>query len=130
VLEAGVDVAGFEDTPDSAGHAQPGVVVDEVEDLDVAAVGQGPVGDVGLPAFVRLLSGEPDIAVLGTLVRLGDDEATGPQDPPDRRDCRRGVVAAFEVERDRRGAGLMSGTSEFLADLDDLVFEFDGRAIR
>ena len=35
------------------GHDRPGVVVDEVEDLDVSAVGQGPVGDVGLPALVR-----------------------------------------------------------------------------
>ncbi len=35
-----------------AGDGQPGVVVDDVEDLDVGAVGEVPVGDVGLPAFV------------------------------------------------------------------------------
>jgi len=34
------------------------VVVFDVEDLDVGAVGQPPVGDVGLPPLVGLLGGE------------------------------------------------------------------------
>jgi hypothetical protein len=35
------------------------VVVFDVEDLDPGAVSELPVGDVGLPAFVGLRSGEP-----------------------------------------------------------------------
>jgi hypothetical protein len=35
-----------------AGDGDPGVVVDDVEDFDVAVIGQAPVGDVGLPALV------------------------------------------------------------------------------
>ncbi len=34
------------------GDQQPGVVVDYVEDLNVTAVGQGPMRGVGLPALV------------------------------------------------------------------------------
>jgi hypothetical protein len=41
-----------------------------VEDLDVAAIGEGPVGDVGLPALVGLGGFEADVAALGSLVRL------------------------------------------------------------
>jgi hypothetical protein len=51
-VQAGDDVAGFEDRPGGGASQQPGVVVGDVEDLGVAAVGQRPVGDVGLPALV------------------------------------------------------------------------------
>ena len=53
------DVAGFEDAPGGGGGQQPGVIVDDVEDLGVAAVGQRPVGDVGLPQLVGQVGGEP-----------------------------------------------------------------------
>jgi hypothetical protein len=46
------------------------VIVEEVEDFHVGAVGQCPVGDVESPTFVGLLGGEPQIAALGALVRL------------------------------------------------------------
>ena len=42
--EAGLDVGAFEHASGVAGQAQPGVVVDQVQDLDVAAVGQGASG--------------------------------------------------------------------------------------
>jgi hypothetical protein len=52
------------------------VVVHDVEDLDVGAVGQLPVGDVEVPAFVGLLGDEADIAAFGAFVRLRGDEAS------------------------------------------------------
>ncbi len=54
-VEAGDDVGGLEHAPGVAGHAQPGVIVDDVQDFDVAAVSELHVGDVELPALVGLL---------------------------------------------------------------------------
>ena len=59
------------------------MVVFDVEDLDLGAVGQLPVGDVGLPAFVWLLGREPLPRRSGSLVRLRGDEPAALQDPPD-----------------------------------------------
>ena len=49
------DVAGFEGGAGGGADEQPGVVVDDVEDLGVPAGGERPVGDVGLPDFVGQL---------------------------------------------------------------------------
>jgi len=106
-----------------AGQQQPGVVVEPVQDLGVGAVSQCPVGDVGLPALVGLVGGEADVAALGSLVRLGDDEPAGAvrirqivltagAALPDRSRCVRMVSAR---PRDRAGRGL--------ADPDDLVLD-------
>ena len=53
------DAGGFEDRPGGGASEQPGVVVDDVEDLGVAAAGEGPVGDAGLPQLVGQIGGEP-----------------------------------------------------------------------
>jgi hypothetical protein len=53
------------------------VVVDDVRDLDQAAVPQGHMGDVGLPALVGQLGTEALVGGLRSLVRLGGDEAPG-----------------------------------------------------
>jgi len=60
------------------------VVVDHVEDLDRGAVGEGPVGDVHLPAFVGEFGNEPLVGAAGPFVGLGGHEPAGVQDPPDR----------------------------------------------
>ena len=120
---AGLDVGAFEHGAGGAGQQQPGVVVEPVQDLHVGAVGQRPVGDVGLPAFVGLLGGEAEVAALRAFVRLRGDEPAGGQDPPDRRD-RRGVpMPHLKVSRDRRRAGLVPVLVEVLADRDDLVLQ-------
>lgn len=46
------DVGAGGDGSGDTGDGDPGVVVDDVEDFDVAVIGQAPVGDVGLPALV------------------------------------------------------------------------------
>jgi hypothetical protein len=51
-VQVGDDVAGFEHCAGGAAGEQSGVVVDDVEDLNVGAVREWPVGDVGLPALV------------------------------------------------------------------------------
>jgi hypothetical protein len=57
------------------------MVVDDVEDLDFAAVGQLPVGDVGLPAFVRLFGAKGSPRRAGPLPRLRHHQAAARQDP-------------------------------------------------
>jgi hypothetical protein len=50
------------------------VVVDPAEDLDVDAVGEAPVGEVGLPGLVGLLGLEADVGRAGLLAGFGHDE--------------------------------------------------------
>lgn len=56
VVKASVKVSTTSSSGDGcagdAGDEETGVVVDDVEDFDAAAVGEAPVGDVGLPALV------------------------------------------------------------------------------
>jgi hypothetical protein len=125
----GVDGRGGEDRGRGAGQAEAGVVVDPVADLGVAAVGQRPVGDVGLPALVGLGGLEPDERALGALVRLRGDETAGGEDPPDRGDRRAGAVPALQMGGDGGGASFVSVPVEVLADGDDLVLERVGDAL-
>jgi hypothetical protein len=106
------------------------VVVDEVADLDVGAVGEEPVSDVGLPAFVGLGRFEADVAALGPFVRFGNDEAPLGQDPPDRRQCRGLPVASLQVRCDRGRTGLVAVAVELFADLDDFVRDVIAGACR
>lgn len=46
------DVGAGGDGSGDTGDGQSGVVVDDVEDFDLAVIGQAPVGDVGLPELV------------------------------------------------------------------------------
>ena len=48
----GQDRCGCGDGSGDTGDGQSGVVVDDVEDSDLAVIGQAPVGDVGLPESV------------------------------------------------------------------------------
>jgi hypothetical protein len=60
------------------GQEQAGVVIDHVQDLDMNAIGELPVRDVGLPHLVRQLRAEADQAAAGLLLWLGDDQALSP----------------------------------------------------
>ena len=55
------------------------MVVDPVEYFDVGVIGQPPVGEVGLPAFVGLFGGKADIGGFGTFLWLRVDVAAGAQ---------------------------------------------------
>ena len=56
--ERGHDGGDGERFEGGAGEQVAGVVIEEVQDLGVGSVGQGPVGEVGLPAFVGLVGFE------------------------------------------------------------------------
>lgn len=53
------------------------MVVEEVEDLDLGAVGEEPFGGVGLPDLVGEISYETDKGGARGLVGLGGDQAPG-----------------------------------------------------
>jgi hypothetical protein len=101
------------------GDAEPGVVVDDVEHLEFGAVRDPDVGDVCLPALVGEVGGEADPAAVGPLVGLGGDEAPGLEDPPDRRDRRRGAEPLVQVVAGGLGAGVETGVDQLFADGDD-----------
>ena len=61
-----------------------GMVVNPVEDLHVSAIGEPPVGEVGLPALVGLLGGKPDIRGLWAPLWCRCHQACGAQVPVDR----------------------------------------------
>jgi hypothetical protein len=58
-------VGGLKGGAGGGGGQQPGMIVDDVEDLRGAVAGQLPVGDVQLPALVGLVSLEPHTGVVG-----------------------------------------------------------------
>src|SRR5438094_8737987 len=59
-IEAVECVCGLDGWEGDRGQAEPRVVIDQVEDLDFAGVGQVPLGGVGLPELVGQLSLEAD----------------------------------------------------------------------
>ena len=59
------------------GQGVAGVVVEEVQDFDVGVIGESPVGEVGLPAFVGLFGGKADVGRFGPFVRCRCDESGG-----------------------------------------------------
>jgi hypothetical protein len=88
IFEGVDDVGAGDGASGEARQGEPGVVVEDVEDLHRCAVGELPVGGVGLPAFVGLLGGKGAPRRPRSLVRLRGDKAAAGQDPPDRGDRR------------------------------------------
>ncbi len=132
VVERCDDVCGGGDREDAAGDAEAGVVVDDVQDLDDAAVAQRHVGDVHLPALVGQRCCEARVGGLRPFVRLGDDEAPTLEHPPDTRD-RTGWVAAVggdEVGVDRVRSRVDTELGQLLAQLHDLVLDVVGNSVR
>jgi hypothetical protein len=119
------DVGGTCVGEDPRGDQGPGVVVEDVEDLHLGAVGEGPVGDVGLPALVGQVGLEAPPGATGPLLGLGDNLAPSAQHPPDRRHRRHHLVVAPMADKqvvvDGVGAGVEALASQGLAQGHDLV---------
>ena len=101
------------------------MVVEDVEDFHAGAIGEVPVGDVGLPELVGLLGGEPFPGTAGAFVRLGCDEAAAGQAAPDGRYCRdfgEGGVAQ-QVGVDGVGAGVIALFGQAFAQPHDGVLD-------
>jgi hypothetical protein len=106
------------------GDEQPGVVIDQVQDLDLGAVGQVPEGKVALPELIGEVRLKPIEGCLGTLVGLGDDEPLALEDTPDA-GARRQLGEAFgEVMEDGLGAGVEAGAGRLPSELEDRGLEF------
>ena len=95
------------------------MVVDEVEDLDFAGVGQAPLGGIGLPELVGQLRLEADERSLGAFVRFRSDQATALENAPDRDPGRSARKAADEVMKDGLRACVESGRRELRTELED-----------
>ena len=61
-----------------------GVIVEPGQDLDVGAVGEAVVGEVGLPGLVRLVGFEADVGGAGPLLGLRGDQPGAVQGAVDR----------------------------------------------
>ena len=96
-----------------------GVVVEPGDDLDAfgepACVGEGVVGEVGLPGLVRHGRLEADVGGLGAFLRLGGDRAVAGQDAVHGGPRQRDVVVVFEVPGQGVGAGVVAGLEELFA---------------
>ena len=112
------------------GEQEPGVVVDPEQHLGVGAVGQGDVGEVGLPALVRQVGLEPDPGPLGPLARLGRDDARTGQDPPDRRHPGRGVHLVIQDAGDRVRSGVAAVRDQVRPQRQDPANDVRRRRIR
>ena len=95
------------------------MVVEVVEDLDVAAVGEVPVGGVGLPHLVGQLGLEADEGAAGPLLRLRNDQAVTREDAPD--GGHRGSAEAGDpqVVGDGGGTSIVAGVAQLLAEAND-----------
>src|ERR1700719_3011837 len=82
-LEDVGDVVTLDRAKAGGGEGDSGAVVEEVQDLDRAVVGQGPGRGVGLPGFVGQLGGKADEGRLGPFLGLRCDEAVTFEYPPD-----------------------------------------------
>src|SRR5262245_13990369 len=101
VAEDSDHVGGAVGRPGGGGDQEPGVIVDDVEDLGAGAAGQLPVSDVHLPSLVRQVSAKPRVRGPGAFLRLRRYQPAPAQHPPDRRHRRHQITAPSQVPGDR-----------------------------
>jgi len=120
-LESGHDDRAGDPPVRGHGQGEPGVIIEPGQDLSAGAgagagaVGERVVGEVGLPASVRLLGLESDVGRFRPFPRLGGDQATGGQVPADRRrrDC--DLVIVVQMPGDRIRPGVQAQPGQLLA---------------
>jgi hypothetical protein len=80
-----------------------------------------PVGEVGLPAFVGLFGGKPDVGGLGTLLRCWGDQSGRGEVVADRGDRYLQLVVMFQVPGDGVGSGVKARGAQLVAQFDDQI---------
>jgi hypothetical protein len=75
------DIDGFDVHHRPRRHADPRMVIDDVEDLEHRAGLELDMSDVGLPTLVGQVSNEADERALRPFLRLGSHEPAGFQHP-------------------------------------------------
>jgi hypothetical protein len=103
------------------GEGVAGVVVEPVQNFDVGALGQPPVGEVGLPAFIGLFGGKADEGGLGSALGCGGDEAGGGQLAADARRRHHQPVVELQVPGDGVGTVVESFAGQLPAQADDQI---------
>jgi hypothetical protein len=111
--------------PDMSGDEQgvAGVVVEPGEDLGIGPASERVVGEVGLPALVRQLGGEPDAGRLRAFRGIWGDQAVASQVAADGRRGDLRLVMLLQVPGDGLRPGVQSLPGQFLAQPGD---QFDG----
>jgi hypothetical protein len=92
----------------------------------VPATAHPVVGEVGLPALVRLFGGEPQVRRPGPLPGIRHHGAGAGQDPMDRRPRQHGVVVVLQVPADRVRPDVQPGLGQLLAQSEHQLHR-DGR---
>ena len=95
------------------GERVAGVIVEPGQDLGVGAVGEGVVGEVGLPALVGHLGLEPDVRRPRPLGRVGSHQAEAGQAAADRGRRHGDLVVLAQVPGDRVRPGVQALPGQF-----------------
>ena len=127
--ERGEDDGAGDGPVGGAAQEVAGVVVEPVQDLGIGAVGQLPVGEVGLPRLVRQFGLEAAVGTLRSLARVGVDGPVSGQDPRDRGRRDDGVLL-LQVPADGVWAGVQALLGECLAQGEDAVDDRLGCRVR
>ena len=98
-----------------------GVVVEPGEDFGVGLVGEPPVGEVGLPAFVGLVGGEADVGGLGAFRRCRCHQPGRGEVAADRGDRHLQLVVMFQMPGDGVGSGVKARGAQLGAQFDDQI---------
>jgi hypothetical protein len=98
-----------------------GVVVEPGQDFGVGRVGEPPVGEVGLPAFVGLVGSQTDVGGLGTFRRCWGDQSGCGEVAADRGDRHLQLVVMFQMPGDGVGSGVEARGAQLVAELDDQI---------
>lgn len=106
-----------------AAQANPGVVIDEVDDFHAGSVDKLPMRHVQLPALVGKLGLDALVGTAGPLVGLGNDEAPARKHPPYGGHRRWIRMALRQMPVDGLSPDVQTLAGQLLADPNDLVLQ-------
>lgn len=113
-----------------AGQQVAGVVIEEVQDLDIGAIRQAPVGEIGLPGFVGLVGLEALPGRTRPFMWLVGHQAAGAEDAVDRRVRRDRECLLVKMPGDHRGTGVEPLNHQGLAQLSDSFGDLGAGGVR
>lgn len=130
VAELGKDDYSGDAVVGGDGERVAGVVVEPAQDFGVGLVGEPPVGEVGLPAFIGLLGGEADVGRTRALLRGRGDQPGCGQVTVDGADRDGGAVVVGRVPGDGLGPVVEAFVGQFGAQSHDELDVGFGQAAR
>ena len=123
---------------DRAGHSAvsgdrdrvAGVVIDPAQDLDLAVVGEAPVGEIGLPHLIGQFRLEADVGRTRSFLGLRGDPTVTIQDAVHRRPRDPQVVVMSEMPDDLVGARVVTTGDKSVTDRHDQLHRRLGCPVR